>query len=229
VAVFECESSGGVEWTREDTLPLKDNIILASRQHHDEVDHNHHDTKCSITSPSSRIRIDWVSTENGSHLLTLNVGALVLFYAQVSQDMAQRNIVMMKEHDTHKRPALRKASSIATQRHSIAAARLVRWLCIRSLHLHSADGLPPLPTALTWVRDGLLIIGMQSEMRCYNQWNLQTISDNCTMMIDSHNPVVKRATLAVKPAALTFSPSHSMLDALRRDPSVSGAVNFTEN
>lgn len=47
----------------------------------------------------------------------------------------------------------------------------MRWLCIRFLELESADGLPPLPTTLGWVRDGLLIIGMQSEMRCYNQWN----------------------------------------------------------
>lgn len=45
-------------------------------------------------------------------------------------------------------------------------------MCIRYLELQSADGLPPLPTALTWVRDGLLIVGMHSEMRCYNQWNL---------------------------------------------------------
>lgn len=49
----------------------------------------------------------------------------------------------------------------------------MRWLCIRFLELKSADGLPPLPTTLGWVHDGLLIIGMQSEMRCYNQWNLR--------------------------------------------------------
>lgn len=49
----------------------------------------------------------------------------------------------------------------------------MRWLCIRFLELKSADGLPPLPTTLGWVRDGLLIIGMQSEMRCYNQWNFR--------------------------------------------------------
>ncbi len=31
-----------------------------------------------------------------------------------------------------------------------------------------------MPTALTWVRDGMLIVGMQSEMRVYNQWNLRS-------------------------------------------------------
>ncbi len=45
---------------------------------------------------------------------------------------------------------------------------------MRCLELSSADGLPPMPTALTWVRDGMLIVGMQSEMRVYNQWNLRS-------------------------------------------------------
>lgn len=51
----------------------------------------------------------------------------------------------------------------------------VRWVCTRVVELHSADGLPPLPTCLTWARDGLLIIGLQSEMRCYCQWNLSAV------------------------------------------------------
>lgn len=61
----------------------------------------------------SHIRIDWVSTEDGSHLLTVGVGSFIYLFTQVSQGAAQRNIVMMKEHETHKRPPLRKASSLA--------------------------------------------------------------------------------------------------------------------
>ncbi|KJH47115.1 hypothetical protein DICVIV_06823 [Dictyocaulus viviparus] len=53
------------------------------------------------------------------------------------------------------------------------------WKCsvmldsFRALELDSVDGLPPIPTSLSWARDGLLIVGLQSEMRVYNQWNLQ--------------------------------------------------------
>lgn len=47
-------------------------------------------------------------------------------------------------------------------------------MCIRTLELQSADGLLPLPTSISWVRDGLLIVGLNSEMRVYNQWNLCT-------------------------------------------------------
>lgn len=39
------------------------------------------------------------------------------------------------------------------------------------------DGLLPISTAMSWVRDGLLIVGLNSEMRVYNQWNLTNKSD----------------------------------------------------
>lgn len=42
------------------------------------------------------------------------------------------------------------------------------------MELQSADELLLLPTAISWVRDGLLIVGLNSEMRVYNQWNLCT-------------------------------------------------------
>lgn len=48
----------------------------------------------------------------------------------------------------------------------------MRWKCIRTLELQSMDGQPPISTAMSWVRDGLLIVGLNSEMRVYNQWNL---------------------------------------------------------
>lgn len=59
------------------------------------------------------VRIDWVSTEDGSHILTVGIGSSVYMFTQVSQGVAQRNIVMMKEHETHRRAPLRKASSLA--------------------------------------------------------------------------------------------------------------------
>lgn len=115
----------------------------------------------------------------------------------MSLDPAQQNVALMKDSEiTLRRPSLQKASSLVAQ--SRSQSRLVRfmikrgfcldycrirnsyrlplksrWVCTRVLELHSSDGLPPVPTTLSWARDGLLIVGMQSEMRVYNQWNMQ--------------------------------------------------------
>lgn len=45
-----------------------------------------------------------------------------------------------------------------------------RWLRLRSLELKTADGLPPLPMHLSWVRDGIFVIGMDNEMQVFSQW-----------------------------------------------------------
>lgn len=41
---------------------------------------------------------------------------------------------------------------------------------LRKIDLHTADGLPALPMQISWVRDGILVIGMDSEMHVYSQW-----------------------------------------------------------
>ncbi|VDK86479.1 unnamed protein product [Onchocerca ochengi] len=182
VGVFECESSGGVEWLREDTF-----IVNVRHRMSKELAENYFKESNTTISgmPISNVCLKWVSAEDGSHILTVALGTYIFLYTQVSQGAAQRNIVMMKEHDTHRRGPLRKTSSLANpetistrlvgfiRRFVIGEELHVRWLCVRFLELKSADGLPPLPTTLSWVRDGLLIIGMQSEMRCYNQWNFK--------------------------------------------------------
>ena len=52
-------------------------------------------------------------------------------------------------------------------------------LKIRSVELSTADGLPPLPMHISWVRDGLLVVGMDNEMHVYSQWQPSTgVSDD---------------------------------------------------
>jgi hypothetical protein len=41
---------------------------------------------------------------------------------------------------------------------------------LRKIDLTTADGLPPLPMQISWVRDGILVVGMDSEMHVYSQW-----------------------------------------------------------
>ncbi|CAJ0582912.1 unnamed protein product, partial [Mesorhabditis spiculigera] len=158
---------------------------------------------------SDMIRIDWVSTEDGGHILTVAVASKIYLYTQVSQDQAQKNVVAMRDTEVSiRRPSLRKSSSLAAPEHM--QNKLTRWVCTRIFDLNSADGLPPLPTSLQWARDGILIVGMQTEMRCYNQWNLkpkQAPKAVAPLPVNAKRKGTGTSTLGI-------SPSHSMLDQL---------------
>lgn len=81
----------------------------------------------------------------------------------------------MKESISNNRPILRKASSLAAP----LFVEEIRWMQLRRIELKTADGLPPLPMQISWVRDGILVVGMDSEMHVYSQWkpeNPQTAS-----------------------------------------------------
>ena len=41
---------------------------------------------------------------------------------------------------------------------------------IRRITLRTADGLNPTPMAMSWVRDGVLMCGMDNEITIYSQW-----------------------------------------------------------
>lgn len=72
----------------------------------------------------------------------------------------------MKESINNNRPILRKASSLAAP----LFVEEIRWMQLRRIELKTADGLPPLPMQISWVRDGILVVGMDSEMHVYSQW-----------------------------------------------------------
>lgn len=43
---------------------------------------------------------------------------------------------------------------------------------LEKLSLTTADGLAPLPMQVSWVRDGILVVGMDNEMHVYSQWHI---------------------------------------------------------
>lgn len=120
---------------------------------------------CPLTQ-KHLVQLDWVSKEDGSHILTVAVGSKILLYTSVSSDLAQANIKAMKESQSTNRPLLRKASSLAQPHFNDE----IRWMKLRQIDLNTADGLPPLPMQMSWVRDGILVVGMDSEMHVYSQW-----------------------------------------------------------
>jgi hypothetical protein len=89
-----------------------------------------------------------------------------MLFTPVSSDLAQANMKAMKESQTTNRPLLRKASSLAQPHFNDD----IRWMKLRQIELHTADGLPPLPMQISWVRDGIFVAGMDSEMHVYSQW-----------------------------------------------------------
>lgn len=124
-----------------------------------------HGNVCPLTQ-KHLVQLDWVSKEDGSHILTVAVGSKVLLFTSVSSDLAQANMKAMKESQTTNRPILRKASSLAAP----SFVDEIRWMKLRKIDLSTADGLPPLPMQISWVRDGILVVGMDSEMHVYSQW-----------------------------------------------------------
>uniref|UniRef100_A0A336LP03 CSON007414 protein n=1 Tax=Culicoides sonorensis TaxID=179676 RepID=A0A336LP03_CULSO len=130
-----------------------------------------HGNTCPITQ-KHLVQLDWVSKEDGSHILTVAVGSKIMLYTPVSSDLAQANMKAMKESLSTNRPILRKASSLA-QPHFIDE---IRWMKLRQIDLTTADGLPALPMQISWVRDGIFVAGMDSEMHVYSQWKNQNAS-----------------------------------------------------
>lgn len=135
----------------------------------------------------SLVQLDWVSTEDGSHVLTVSAGSKIFVFTQVSTDVAQLNLLAMKASEktptTSKRMLLKQASSMAP----VTTASDIRWMNLRTTDLITADGLPPLPMQLSWVRDGILVVGMDNEMHIYTQWksNKSHVSSDSVEIADT--------------------------------------------
>ncbi|XP_058066512.1 dmX-like protein 1 [Anopheles bellator] len=140
-----------------------------------------HGNTCPITQ-KHLVQLDWVSKEDGSHILTVAVGSKILLFTPVCSDLAQSNMKAMKESQSTNRPLLRKASSLAQPHFNDE----IRWMKLRQIELTTADGLPPLPMQISWVRDGIFVAGMDSEMHVYSQWKPQSTS----LYNVSHAPMV---------------------------------------
>ncbi|XP_077989498.1 dmX-like protein 2 isoform X2 [Glandiceps talaboti] len=119
------------------------------------------------------VQLDWVSKEDGSHILTVTAGSKILMYAPVSGELA--NMPQLSEQSVDK-PATFRNPLIAQKSLHVAPTlphdeeTKPRWVPLRTVELHTSDSLPPLPMMLSWVRDGILVVGMENEMHVYSQW-----------------------------------------------------------
>ncbi|XP_034288574.1 dmX-like protein 2 isoform X1 [Pantherophis guttatus] len=171
VCIFECESTGGSEWVVEQTIHLDDLVkvgsVLDSRV---SVDSNLfvyskseiflNKDRYLIPNIKHLVHLDWVSKEDGSHILTVGVGANIFMYGRVSGIVTEQT----SSKDGVAVITLPLGGSIKQGIKS-------RWILLRSIDLvSSVDGTPSLPVSLSWVRDGILVVGMDCEMQVYAQW-----------------------------------------------------------
>uniref|UniRef100_A0A673L8V3 DmX-like protein 2 n=1 Tax=Sinocyclocheilus rhinocerous TaxID=307959 RepID=A0A673L8V3_9TELE len=167
VSIYECESTGGSEWVLEQTIHLDDFSKPAKTLHPCvSVDSNlvvYSKSDLFVTKDSPNIKrfvhLDWLSKEDGSHILTVGVGSNILMYGRISGVVTEQTGVKDGMAVT-----LPLGGSIKQGIRS-------RWVLLRSVNLvSSVDGTPSLPVSLSWVRDGILVVGMDCEMHVYAQW-----------------------------------------------------------
>ena len=168
VSIYECESTGGSEWVLEQTIHLDDFTKAANvLDPRVSVDSNlfvysKSDLYMNKDSPNIKhfVHLDWLSKEDGSHILTVGVGSNILMYGRISGIVTEQ---------TSSKDGL--AVITLPLGGSIKQGIRSRWVLLRSVDLvSSVDGTPSLPVSLSWVRDGILVVGMDCEMHVYAQW-----------------------------------------------------------
>uniref|UniRef100_A0A8B9HDR3 Dmx-like 2 n=1 Tax=Astyanax mexicanus TaxID=7994 RepID=A0A8B9HDR3_ASTMX len=169
VSIYECESTGGSEWVLEQTIHLDDfskpTNALDSRVSVDSnlVVYSKSDLFVTKDSPNIKhfVHLDWLSKEDGSHILTVGVGSNILMYGRISGIVTEQT----GGKDGMAVITLPLGGSVKQGVRS-------RWVLLRAVDLvSSVDGTPSLPVSLSWVRDGILVIGMDCEMHVYAQWH----------------------------------------------------------
>ncbi|XP_030620733.1 dmX-like protein 2 isoform X2 [Chanos chanos] len=168
VSIYECESTGGSEWVLEQTINLDDFSKPSSTlDSHVSVDSNlfvYSKSDLFVTKDSPNIKhfvhLDWLSKEDGSHILTVGVGSNILMYGRISGIVTEQT-------------GSKEGMAVITLPlgGSIKQGIRSRWVLLRAVDLvSSVDGTPSLPVSLSWVRDGILVVGMDCEMHVYAQW-----------------------------------------------------------
>ncbi|KAM5192027.1 dmX-like protein 1 [Mantella aurantiaca] len=189
VSIFECESTGGSCWILEQTIHLDE--LSTMLEPGISIDNNlvAYDKQDLFLSsnklqPSTKplVRLDWMSREDGSHMLTIGIGTKLLMYGQVArktQEPSCKESFALQLWDTAK---------------NTAQPRFVLLRCVDLVS--SVEGSLPLPVSLSWVRDGILVVGMDCEMHVYSQW--QPFSKQDSTSTDSYNGSTPSITNLVK-------------------------------
>nr|XP_014347443.1 PREDICTED: dmX-like protein 2 isoform X3 [Latimeria chalumnae] len=198
VCIFECESTGGSEWVLEQTVHLDDvtkfgsvldpqvsvdsNLFVYSKS---DIFLNR--DRCLIPNVKHLVHLDWVSKEDGSHILTVGVGSNILMYGRLLGIVTEQ---------TNSKDGM--AVITLPLGGSIKQGIKSKWVLLRSVDLvSSVDGTPSLPVSLSWVRDGILVVGMDCEMHVYAQWKQDTKPSNEDDSVSSLEDIARQVSSTV--------------------------------
>ncbi|XP_074184675.1 dmX-like protein 1 isoform X4 [Rhinolophus sinicus] len=208
VSIFECESTGGSGWVLEQTIHLDElntvldsgisidsNLVTYSKQ---EV---HLSSKDSITSNIKHlVHLDWMSREDGSHILTVGIGSKLFMYGPLAGKVQEQT---------------GKESLAFPLWESTKVVPLSKFVLLRSVDLvSSVEGFPPFPVSLSWVRDGILVVGMDCEMHVYSQW--QPSSKQEPIVTDSYSGSTPSIVSLIKQSNSSSSGLHPPKRTLTR-------------
>ncbi|XP_045855051.1 dmX-like protein 1 isoform X3 [Meles meles] len=208
VSIFECESTGGSCWVLEQTIHLDElNTVLDSGISIDSnlVAYNKQEvylsSKESISSNTKHlVHLDWMSREDGSHILTVGIGSKLFMYGPLAGKVQEQ---------------AGKESLAFPLWESTKAVPLSKFVLLRSMDLvSSVEGSPPFPVSLSWVRDGILVVGMDCEMHVYSQW--QPYSKQEPVTADSYNGSTPSLISLIKQSNSSSSGLHPPKKTLTR-------------
>uniref|UniRef100_A0A3P9LQA5 Dmx like 1 n=1 Tax=Oryzias latipes TaxID=8090 RepID=A0A3P9LQA5_ORYLA len=160
-----CDSTGGSQWILEQTIfldstdPTAGSSAVKGVNLSSNIDLSMPNDNCPGSANRAMVHLDWVSQEDGSHILTVGIGTRIYMYGCLSG-----------------KPPELVLSSDAKRDHSLSRLVLLRSVSLVS----SVDGSLPIPVSLSWVRDGILVVGMDCEMHVYSQWQPQFQEDGVT-------------------------------------------------
>uniref|UniRef100_A0A8I6A9G2 DmX-like protein 1 n=1 Tax=Rattus norvegicus TaxID=10116 RepID=A0A8I6A9G2_RAT len=208
VSIFECESTGGSCWILEQTIHLDElSTVLDSGISIDSnlVAYNKQETylvsKESITSSTKHlVHLDWMSREDGSHILTVGIGSKLFMYGPMAGKVQEQTV---------------KENQVFPLWDSTKVVPLSKFVLLRSVDLvSSVEGAPPFPVSLSWVRDGILVVGMDCEMHVYSQW--QPSYKQEPVIADSYNGSTPSILSLIKQSNSSSSGLHPPKKTLTR-------------
>ncbi|XP_039522136.1 dmX-like protein 1 isoform X1 [Pimephales promelas] len=187
VSIFQCDSTGGSQWMLEQVLKVSGSYSPSSN----ECDKSLMGLSSSdwlVVAGKRQVHLDWVSREDGSHVLTVALGSKLYMYGLLSG----------------KPPDLGLSDS--GREHHCARLVLLRVVDLVS----SVEGSLPIPVSLSWVRDGILVVGMDCEMHVYSQWQPALTAGGSSVGTGSVTSL-KLEGLSPNPAKKTLSRSMTSL------------------
>ncbi|XP_038625852.1 dmX-like protein 1 isoform X1 [Tachyglossus aculeatus] len=208
VGIFECESTGGSCWILEQTIHLDElNVMLDAGIGIDSnlVTYSKQEVYLSgkeniLPRTKHLVHLDWMSREDGSHILTVGIGSKLFMYGQLAGQIQEQS---------------GKESLALPLWEDSKGTCLSKFVLLRCVDLiSSVEGSPPFPVSLSWVRDGILVVGMDCEMHVYSQW--QPASKQEPVVADSFSGSTPSLVSLMKQSSSSSSGPHPPKKPLTR-------------